>query len=304
MRLYGTNHDGLILGKHLSPAKFLATLDGRGSVLADTCFGVDFSGEVALGWDWGEWRGEVSDIKLVPDPATLVLDPATPGLASVVGDFTHLDGEPLPTCYRGLLKRMVARLDALGLSVSVAPELEFSVFEQSLHEARERGYRDLTPLGGDLRITYLMTRSPDSDAFGSAAVRRLGELGVGWESWSTETAAGQLEINLGPADPLTTADAVTRTKLALREVAAEQERTVTFMAKIDEHLGAGRTSTSRLTATARTLSGTRAARATAPRSWTAGWPGSWRRCQGRCPFSARTRTPTGGWSTSPGRRRR
>ena len=142
-------------------------------MLADTCFGVDFSGEVAMGWDWGEWRGEVSDIKLVPDPATLVIDPSSPGLASVVGDFTHLDEGPFPTCYRGLLKRMIARLEALGLAVSVAPELEFSVFEQSLQEARERGYRDLSPLGGDLRITYLMTRSPDSDAFAWAAVQRL-----------------------------------------------------------------------------------------------------------------------------------
>ena len=238
VRLYGTNHDGLILGKHLSVPKFLATLDG-GGVLADTCFGVDLSGGVAMGWDWGEWRGQVSDIKLVPDASTLTVDPAYQGLASAIGDFCGLDDRPLPVCYRGLLKRMVARLDALGFQASVAPELEFSVFEQSLHEARERGYRDLTPLGGDLRITYLMTRSQDSDTFARAAADRLGALGVGWESWSTETAGGQLEINLGPADPLTTADGVTRTKLALREVAAEQERTVTFMAKIDEHLGAG-----------------------------------------------------------------
>ena len=70
VRLEATNHDGLILGKYLSPAKFAGTLE-KGSLFADTCFGVDPAGEVAVGWDWGPWRGQVADIKMVADPSTL-----------------------------------------------------------------------------------------------------------------------------------------------------------------------------------------------------------------------------------------
>ena len=66
VRLIATNHDGLVLGKHMSVPKFLSALE-KGSALGDTAFGVDPSGEVSLGWDWGEWRGEVADIMLVPD---------------------------------------------------------------------------------------------------------------------------------------------------------------------------------------------------------------------------------------------
>jgi len=239
VRLIATNHDGLVLGKHMSVPTFLSAVE-KGSALGDTAFGVDMSGEVALGWDWGKWRGEVADIMLVPDPETLILDPNMAGWASAICGFTDMEGHPLPPCCRGLLRGMVERLAELGYTASAGPEVEFMVFEESIQEAREQGYAGLTPLGGSGRITYLMTRSRDLSEFVDAAVRRLDGLGIEWEYWSSETAPGQVEINLAPADPLRCADNIARTKLALREVAAELDRSVTFMAYgIDEHLGGG-----------------------------------------------------------------
>jgi len=237
VRLIATNHDGLALGKHVAPAKFLSAAE-RGFQLADTAFGVDFTGDVALGWDWGEWRGEVLDVVVVPDLSTLVVDPATPGLASVLCDFLTGRRDPVPVCGRGMLRRLAGELTAQGLEAKVAPEIEFSVFEEPIQVARERGYRDLTPLGGPGRITYLLSRSPDFAEFMSAVAERLDALAVGWESWSAETACGQAEINIAPIDPLSAADHVARAKLALREVAGELGRSVTFMALADEHLGA------------------------------------------------------------------
>ena len=114
-RLLATNHDGLVLGKYVAAEKLASSL-ASGFAFADTCFGVDPGGEVALGWDWGGWRGEVTDIKLVPDPATLVEDPELPGLASVICDFTDVDGRRLPACYRGLLRALVERLAERGYS--------------------------------------------------------------------------------------------------------------------------------------------------------------------------------------------
>jgi glutamine synthetase len=239
VRLLATNHDGLVLGKYVAAPKFAASWE-QGFTVADTCFGVDPGGEVALGWDWGGWRGQVTDIKLVPDPRTLVEDPELPGLASVICDYTDLEGRRLPACYRGLLASLVDRLAERSYTVSVAPELEFMVFEEPIQVARAQGYRELTPLGGPTRVTYLMSRSREVTQFMAAVIERLEALGIAWESWSNETAPGQAEINLAPADPLATGDAVTRTKLALREVASELGRTVTFMAMgIDKHLGGG-----------------------------------------------------------------
>ena len=239
VRLLATNHDGLVLGKYVSAAKFASSVR-NGFAVADTCFGVDPSGEVALGWDWGGWRGEVIDIKLVPDPATLREDPDQPGLASVICDFTDVDGRRLPACYRGLLRVLVERLAERGERALVSPEIEFMIFAEPIDVARAQGYRELTPLGGGTRVTYVMSRSREVTEFMTAVIGRLEALGIAWESWSNETAPGQAEINLAPADPLATGDAVTRTKLALREVASELGRSVTFMAMgIDEHLGGG-----------------------------------------------------------------
>jgi len=237
IRLEATNHDGLVLGKYLSAEKFLGAAE-RGVQIADTAFGVDLSGDVALGWDWGDWRGEVTDITAVPDLETLTVDPSFPGLGSVICDFATGDGRPVPICGRSMLKRLISRLADHGLSAIVAPEIEFSAFEEPIQTARERNYRGLTPLGGPARITYLLSRSGDFNELMSRAAERLTELGVEWESWSSETAAGQAEINIAPTDPLSAADHVIRTKLALREVADELGRSVTFMALADEHLGA------------------------------------------------------------------
>ena len=78
VRLEATNHDGLVLG-NTSRSRSSSSSLKRGSLFADTCFGVDPTGEVAVGWDWGELRGEVTDIELVPDPSTLVSDPMLAG---------------------------------------------------------------------------------------------------------------------------------------------------------------------------------------------------------------------------------
>ena len=109
-------------------------------MLADTRFGVDFSGDVATRLGLGRAGGARWPTSgPSPTSATLVRDPALPGLASVICDFAGLDGEPLPICPRGMLKRMVARLEGHGLSALVAPEIEFSVFEEPIQQARDAG---------------------------------------------------------------------------------------------------------------------------------------------------------------------
>lgn len=239
IRLQAVNHDGLPLGKYLSVASFLSAAQG-GTVVSDVAFGVDFGTDVAVGWDWGQWRGNIADIKLVPDAATIARDPSGTGWANVMCDFTSIEGVPLSVCPRSVLKRTTARLAEVGYEATVAVEIEFTAFENTIHDARSRGYSGLTPLGGESGVTYTVARSPDLSEFMEAILRRLDVLGIPWEGWSNETAAGQVELNIVPSDPLTTADRVTRTKLAIREAAFELGRSVTFMSRLDEdQFGAG-----------------------------------------------------------------
>jgi glutamine synthetase len=240
VRLVGANHDGVALGKQMSVPKFLSIADS-GTPLSDVAFGIDLGGEVAVGWDWGKWRsGNISDVVLRPDLSTLVRDPVVPGWAAAIGDFEAVDGSPVPVCYRSALRRLVSRLAERGFEATIAIELEFTLFEEPLAQAREQDFRGLHPLGGEGMLTYQVDRSPDLAHFMDALMRRLDELQIPWETWSAETSAGQVEVNVATADPVTAADWVVRTKMAIREVAFELGRTATFMARFDEErYGAG-----------------------------------------------------------------
>lgn len=235
-RLEATNHDGSFLGKNVSPDKFAAGKDG-GFAFADILFAIDLGNEIVMGDAFPDWRGNLYDIALIPDMSTLVR--WKPGLDSVIGDYWLKDGTPVPICPRNLVRRLVDRLAGLGYTATVAVEIETTLFEESIQEARTRGYRDLTPLGGDTGATYNLARSQDWVDYMDAVVERLDELGISWEAWTDEAAPGQTELNLTPADPISVGDAWVRTKQVMREVAFARGNSVTFMAKPTAGFGQG-----------------------------------------------------------------
>jgi glutamine synthetase len=228
VRLEATNHEGSFLGKVVTGRKFASGSDA-GFAFADLLFGLDLGNAPTFGFAYPDWRGHLDDVFLRPDLSTLV--EWEPGLDAVIGDFWLKDGSPVPICPRNLARRMVDRLAALGLTARTAVEIEATVFEEPIHEARAKGYQGLTPLGGGAGTAYHLAKSKDWIAYMTAVAARLDELGIEWEAWSDEDAAGQVELNLAPTDPIAVCDAWARTRQVMREVAFEQGRTVTFMAK-------------------------------------------------------------------------
>ena len=234
IRVEGTNLDGSLLGKFVSPAKFLASVD-VGVTVTDLVFGADLKNVPYMGFAWPQWRGNLLDVYLKPDLGTLVV--WRPGMASVIADFCLADGTPLSLCPRSLLKRHVGQLAEAGYSALTAIEIEASVFEESIHEARDKGFQGLRPLGGGAGACYHLAKSSDWYEYMSAVTARLDEVGLAWEAWNDEAAAGQIELNLPPADPVAVADAWTRARQIMREVAFDQGRSVTFMAKWCDEYG-------------------------------------------------------------------
>ncbi|MFI5500731.1 glutamine synthetase family protein [Nocardia asteroides] len=227
-RLESTNHDGAFHGKIVSPNKFATGADA-GFAFADLLFGLDLGNVPHFGYAYPLWRGHLEDIYLRPDLSTEV--EWTPGIASVIGDFWLKTGEPVGICPRNLVRRTVERLAGLGYAATIAVEIEMTLFEESIHEARGKGYRDLTPLGGTAGTALNLSRSTDWVDYMTAVQQRLDEIGIEWEAWSDEDAPGQSELNLVPGTPLSVCDAWARARQVLREVAFEQGHTVTFMAK-------------------------------------------------------------------------
>ncbi|MYU22608.1 glutamine synthetase family protein [Streptomyces sp. SID8352] len=222
--------DGVASGKYLSARKFLSGM-ASGWSFCDVAFGVDLSNEPQLGFDFGAWRGEMGDVFLRPDPDTVIVDPSLPGLGAVICDLVDRDGSPLPVCARSALREQVGRLARAGYTARAAIEVEATVFEESLQEARAKRYRDLHPLGGGAGALYVLGRTGDFTAFMDGVSRRLDETGIPWEGWCDESAAGQIEFNIPPMDPLRATDTYNRVKLVMRQVASEQGHSVTFMAK-------------------------------------------------------------------------
>lgn len=236
VRLEATNHEGSLLGKNVSPAKFEAGKES-GFAFADILFAIDLGNEIVFGDAFPDWRGNLYDIAMVPDLTTLV--EWKPGLDSVIGDYWLKDGRPVPICPRNLVKGLVARLAGHGYTATAAVEIEATLFEESVQEARARGYRDLTPLGGSTGATYHLARSSDWVSYMEAVVDRLDEVGIGWEAWTDEAAPGQTELNIAPTDPVRLGDSWARTRQVMREVAHELGHTVSFMAKPTAGFGQG-----------------------------------------------------------------
>ncbi|MCW2790867.1 MAG: glutamine synthetase [Aeromicrobium sp.] len=234
VRIEGTNLEGSFIGKNVSPHKFLSGLSG-GFAFADVAFGLDMSNVPQFGFAMPSWRGDLKDIFWHADLSTLV--EWAPGRASVIGDFRDAAGESISACPRGALRRLTKHLADQGLEGKVAVEIEATVFEETIQQARAQGYQGLTPLGGAAGSAYHLAKSKDWEDYMRAVVLRMAAVGIPWEAYNDEAAPGQVEFNITPADPVTTSDHWARTRQIMREVAFEQDRVVTFMAKPTDGYG-------------------------------------------------------------------
>jgi len=234
VRVEGTNLDGSLIGKNVSVPKFLGSLES-GFAFADVAFGLDLGNVPYFGFAMPSWRGDLPDIFLKVDTSTLTV--WSPGRASVIGDFWTRDNDPVSACPRNTLRRITHEASEQGFQVKVAVEIEATLFEESIHEARRKGYRDLTPLGGTSGSAYHLTKSKDWDDYMQAVARRLDEIGIPWEAWNDEAATGQVELNIAVSDPVAVSDHWARARQVMREVGFEQGHCVTFMAKWCDEYG-------------------------------------------------------------------
>jgi glutamine synthetase len=141
-----------------------------------------------------------------------------PGAARIFCDITLPNGEPTPSDPRYVLKRTLAKVNAMGFTCYTHPELEFFLFDKDLQPVDNGGYFDQTPsaIGHDFR---------------RAAITMLEAMGVSVEFSHHEGAPGQQEIDLRDADALSTADNIMTFRYVVKEVAIEHGVKASFMPK-------------------------------------------------------------------------
>jgi glutamine synthetase len=131
-----------------------------------------------------------------------------------------------------MLKKQIARLDALGLKAYAASELEFFLFDESYESLAHKHWRHPKTAGQYIEDYHILQTSKE-EPYMRALRNGLMGAGIAVENSKGEWGPGQEEINVRYADVLDMADQHVVIKNGAKEIAHLQGKAVTFMAKWD-----------------------------------------------------------------------
>ena len=231
---------GRLMGKRLHARYFLES----GTEEVHSCnylLATDMEMSTVDGYASTSWSSGYGDYTMKPDMATLRRIPWLEKTALVIGDvLDHHGHEDVAHSPRAMLKKQIARLEAMGLRAMVATELECHVFRQSYEEAHAAGYRNLEPISPYNEDYHIFQTSKEENVM--RAIRNgLHGAGIPIEGTKGEADAGQEEINVKYSDALDAADNHVITKNGAKEIAWANGHALTFLAKW-HHAAAGNSS--------------------------------------------------------------
>ncbi|MCZ7530226.1 MAG: glutamine synthetase family protein [Acidimicrobiia bacterium] len=224
---------GRLMGKRVTGHFFLdEVLGGDGGIHAcDYLLAVDVEMTPLPGYRFTSWDTGYGDCKAVPDLATLRTIPWLEKTALVLCDLVDEDGAgPIEVSPRRILRRQIERAQEHGFTVKIGSELEFYLFEESYEEAAAKGYSGLTPHASYIEDYHILQTTKDEYLI--RQIRNgMDGAGVPVEFSKGEAGRGQHEINLVYAGALEMADRHTIYKNGAKEIAALNDRAISFMAK-------------------------------------------------------------------------
>ena len=221
---------GRLIGKRFVGSVFLDSIARHGTHGCNYLLTVNIEMEPQSGFRLANWETGFGDFKLLPDLQTLRALPWQPGAALVICDFCREDGTPVAEAPRSVLCHQLELLRRQRLACSIASELEFFLFHTSYPDAFAADYRGLKP-SSDYRIDYHTMQPARDEGLFRAIRNQMAGARVPVESSKGEWGRGQHEINFIHTAPLDMADLHTVFKQGVKEIAAQQGRSVTFMAK-------------------------------------------------------------------------
>jgi glutamine synthetase len=227
---------GRLQGKRLTASHFIEQVLPNGAEGCNYLLAVDVEMNTVEGYAMSSWDRGYGDFVMLPDTDTLRLIPWHDATAMCLADIAWADGSDVVASPRQILRRQLARLAERGWTANAATELEFILFRDGYEEAGKKGYRDLEPANA-----YNVDYSLLGTARVEPLIRRIrnGMAGAGMvvENSKGECNLGQHEINFRYADALRTADEHVIYKNGAKEIAAQEEMAITFMAKYNEREG-------------------------------------------------------------------
>ncbi|WP_037611984.1 glutamine synthetase family protein [Streptomyces albus] len=231
-----TDMQGRLTGKRFAAPFFLDHVLDAGSEGCNYLLAVDVDVNTVDGYAMASWERGYGDFAMHGDTATLRRVPWNPGTALLIADLAWHDGSPVVASPRQILKRQLDRLAERGWQAYAGTELEFMVFQDTYEHAWDSGYRGLTP-ANQYNVDYSILGTGRVEPLLRRIRNEMAAAGLTVESAKGECNLGQHEIAFRYADALTTCDQHVVYKTGAKEIAAQEGRALTFMAKYDEREG-------------------------------------------------------------------
>lgn len=166
---------------------------------------------------------EQSDMRIVPDYNTFAVFPWNPRVGRFICDLTDNNGNPYPTCPRGLLKKIISKAKVLGYGFQTRPELEWYFITKDLKPSDKATYMDSLPID---KLQDLRRQITDD----------MMDMNIGVKTIHHEVGVGQQEVEFTADDALRQADNVQTGKLITKVRAFYKDIISTYMPKPFEQM--------------------------------------------------------------------
>ncbi|WP_194834526.1 glutamine synthetase family protein [Nocardia sp. XZ_19_369] len=233
-----TDMQGRLQGKRCAAQYFLDEVVQHATEACNYLLAVDVDMTTVDGYAMSSWDTGYGDFVLRPDLNTLRLVPWWPGTALVLCDVEKVEPaeEPVGVSPRQVLRAQLDRLAGHGLRAYVGTELEFLVFDDTYEAAWSAGYRDLRP-ANQYNVDYSLLGTARIEPLLRRIRTEMTGAGMYVESAKGECNPGQHEITFRFDEALATCDNHSIYKTGAKEIAAQEGRSLSFMAKYNEREG-------------------------------------------------------------------
>jgi len=227
---------GRLQGKRFHVGHFLDAIVDHGAEGCNYLLAVDVEMNTVEGYAMASWDRGYGDFEMRPDLDTLRLVPWQEGTAMCLADVVWGDGSDVVASPRQVLRRQLARLTERGWIANAGTELEFQIFNTTYEQAWDSGYTDLEP-ANRYNVDYSLLGTARVEPLLRRIRNAMAAAGLQVEDSKGECNLGQHEINFHYQHALRACDEHVVFKNAAKEMAAQDGKAITFMAKYDQREG-------------------------------------------------------------------
>lgn len=231
-----TDMQGRLQGKLCHAQFFLDSVLEEGAEGCNYLLAVDTEMNTVEGYAITSWESGYGDMAFRMDLDTIRLMPHNPGQVMIQCDLTDHAGNLIPMSPRSMLRKQLDIAHRMGFTVLTGTELEFCVYNTSYEDAWDSNYQNLTPANG-YNVDYNILGSQRVEPLLREIRNAMYGAGMTVESAKGECNLGQHEIAFRYSDGMVTADNHVVYKLSSKQIAHQQGKSITFMAKPNHREG-------------------------------------------------------------------